>query len=342
MVLIVSSFIFVLCAFFVSAEQEFPVVNTKLGAVRGRYLESRLGNKFLSFRGIRYAEAPVGSLRFEVLFHFRILQNFTHFFVFFFQPPVPVKAWDGTFNATEDGPICIQFTRSAAIQAIMNEDCLRLNIYTRNTSPERNRPVIFYIHPGAFFESSGRSAVHGPHYFMDHDVVLVTINYRLGILGFLSTGTKESPGNNGLKDQVVALKWIQENIETFGGNPNAVTLMGYSAGAHSAMLHIVSPMSQNLFHRTIIMSGSATRQAIVPFDQLDLAKKQVRLLNCSDESIESIMECFKNVMFRIFICNCRKNFFNFFVFDRRKMKTLLIRSQNCLNLLEIQFFYIDQ
>lgn len=307
MILIVSGFIFVLCAFFVSAEQEFPVVNTKLGAVRGRYLESRLGNKFLSFRGIRYAEAPVGSLRFEVLFYFRILQKkliflpcvesvmLTHFYGSVFQPPVPVKAWDDTFNATEDGPICIQFTRSAAIQAIMNEDCLRLNIYTRNASPERNRPVIFYIHPGAFFESSGRSVGHGPHYFMDHDVVLVTINYRLGILGFLSTGTKESPGNNGLKDQVVALKWIQENIETFGGNPDAVTLMGYSAGAHSAMLHLVSPMSQNLFHRTIIMSGPATRQAIIPSDQLDLAKKQVRLLNCSDESIESIMECFKNV-----------------------------------------------
>lgn len=140
-----------------------------------------------------------------------------------FQPPVPVKPWNGTYDATEDGPMCVQFTDTPDQ---ISEDCLHLNVYTRNVTPAKERPVIIYFHPGGYYETSSQSeTTAGPQHFMDRDIVLVTANYRLGILGFLSTGTKEAPGNNGLKDQVEAMKWVRDNIDKFGGDRDSVTLM---------------------------------------------------------------------------------------------------------------------
>lgn len=112
------------------------------------------------------------------------------------QPPVPIKPWNDTFDATEDGPICVQFSRNLDE---ISEDCLRLNVYTRNVAPVKKRAVLIYFHPGGYYELSSQSkTVAGPEHFMDRDIVLVTANYRLGILGLLSTGTKEAPGNNAL------------------------------------------------------------------------------------------------------------------------------------------------
>lgn len=206
---------------------------------------------------------------------------------------MPVKSWNGTYDATEDGLMCVQYTETADD---ISENCLHLNIYTQNVSPSKKRAVIIYLHPGGYYETSSQSkTVAGPEHLMDRDIVLVTVNYRLGILGFLSTGTKEAPGNNGLKDQVEAFKWVRENIDKFGGNRDSVTLMGYSAGAMSITMHLISPMSQGLFHRAIVMSGSATSQWEIPSDQMELAMKQARLLNCSDRSVESIMDCLRKV-----------------------------------------------
>lgn len=127
----------------------------------------------------------------------------------------------------------------------VSEDCLRINVYSRELPPGSRRPVLVYFHPGGFYSVSGQSKnFAGPHYLMDRNIVLVTLNYRLGSLGFLSTGTEDSPGNNGLKDQVIALRWVKNHISKFGGDPNAVTVMGYSAGAISVTLHMVSPMSR--------------------------------------------------------------------------------------------------
>lgn len=130
--------------------------------------------------------------------------------------------------------------------AEISEDCLRLNVYSKNISSHAQKPVLVFIHCGGFYEGSARSVEFGPQYLMERDIVLVTINYRLGALGFLSTGTKEAPGNNGLKDQVVALRWIRDHIKSFGGDPNSVTLMGYSAGGMSVTLHMVSAMSKGI------------------------------------------------------------------------------------------------
>lgn len=254
---------------------ERPIVVTGLGKVKGNVLESRLGNLFYAFRNLPYAKPPVGNLRFK--------------------PPEPLDQWGGVLDATEDGPMCPQPTYNST-DTDCSEDCLQLNIYTRDLTPFIRRPVIFYIHPGGYAETSAQSRhFAGPQNFMDRNIVLVTINYRLGALGFLSTGTEEAPGNNGLKDQVMALNWVKLHISKFGGDPNTVTLMGYSAGAMSVTLHMVSPMSKGLFHRAIVMSGAGTAQYEVPNDQLEVTKRQARLVGCPDDNVELIMQCLKLV-----------------------------------------------
>lgn len=205
---------------------------------------------------------------------------------------MPVKPWNGTFDAIRDSPKCPQPVLSAAE---ISEDCLRLNVYTKNVSIVAKKPVIVFIHPGGFYESSGRSDEFGPQYLIRRDIVLVTINYRLSAFGFLSTGTKDAPGNNGLKDQVMALRWVKKHIERFGGDPDSVTLMGYGSGAIGITLHMVSPMSKGLFHKAIVMSGAATAQWTIPKHQLNLTKKQARILNCPDHSISQMMKCLKQV-----------------------------------------------
>lgn len=108
-------------------------------------------------------------------------------------------------------------------------------------------PVMVYIHGGGFFAGSPSGQFHGPQYFMDNgDVIVVLMAYRLGALGFLSTGDENSPGNFGLKDQTLALKWVKENIREFGGNPNSITIFGTSAGGASVHMHMMSPLSKGM------------------------------------------------------------------------------------------------
>ncbi|XP_065371728.1 juvenile hormone esterase-like [Calliphora vicina] len=248
-----------------------PIINveTSLGQVMGTQMDSRLGNKFWAFRGVRYGQPPVGEMR--------------------FQNPQPVKAWTPeVYDATKDGPICSQVTDNLTN---ISEDCLRLNVYTKDTKDRK--PVIVYLHPGGFYSGGTSSSFAGPQNFMDRDIVLVTINYRLGSLGFLATGTTDAPGNMGLKDQVMALRWIQQHIEKFGGDPNSVTLWGYSAGSFSIGLHMMSPMAKGLFHRAIMMSASPLGQFKYKTDQLNLAEKQARLLNCPVKPIKEMVKCLK-------------------------------------------------
>lgn len=122
-------------------------------------------------------------------------------------------------------------------------------------TPKEKLPVIFYIHGGAFIIGAG--SIAGPEILLDEDVVLVTVNYRLGPFGFLSLNTTEYSGNMGLKDQLLALQWVNENIHNFGGDKAKITLYGHSAGAVAVNLHVLSPASQNLFRRAIIEGASA-------------------------------------------------------------------------------------
>ena len=135
------------------------------------------------------------------------------------------------------------------------EDCLILNIFTKEINPTERFAVIFYIHGGSYVEGSG--IYQDPSILLDEDVVLVTFNYRLGPFGFLSLDTPEYSGNMGLKDQLLALKWVNKSIHHFGGDPQRVTLYGHSAGGSSVNFHLLSPASRGIFQRAIVASGSA-------------------------------------------------------------------------------------
>ena len=138
--------------------------------------------------------------------------------------------------------------------SVQDEDCLYLNVHVPEGSGEDPLPVMVWIYGGAF--NSGAGFWYGPGYFMSHNIIVVTFNYRLGPLGFLSFANDESPGNAGLWDQLAALRWVQTNIAAFGGDPGRVTLAGESAGSFSATYHMLSDHSAGLFHRVIAQSGA--------------------------------------------------------------------------------------
>lgn len=249
-----------------------PETLAPTGRIRGSILESRLGRKIYSFRGVRYAEPPTGPRRFQVA--------------------TPARDWNDVFDATEEGPGC----PNIGGQEPMSEDCLRLNVYTTKLPSGREnakRPVLVFFHPGGFYSFSGQSFFFGPQYLLDKDIVLVTVNYRLATLGFISTGDAAAPGNLGLKDQVEALRWVRRNIAAFGGDPGCVTISGYSVGGLSVMLHLVSPMSKDLFHRAIVMSGSLLTTEPYPTEQKRLAVKQATLLNCPTNDNEAMIACLR-------------------------------------------------
>lgn len=247
-------------------------VNLTQGILRGYYDKTINGKTILAFEGIPYAEPPVGDLR--------------------FQGPKSSKPWNGTWQAN-NLYTCLQyfqFTKPNEDPIRGDEDCLYLNIYT----PEKKTKlldVIVHLHGGAFMFNSGSSFGH--KIIMEREVVFVSINYRLGPLGFLSTEDKILPGNNGLKDQLLALKWLKENIEYFGGNPDSITLTGMSAGSSSVHIHYLSPLSEGLFNRGIALSGSALNPWVLVENSREKAKKLATLLGCPDEDSFELVKCLK-------------------------------------------------
>ena len=144
-------------------------------------------------------------------------------------------------------------------KAIGQDDCLVLNVFSRHVTGKGKKnslkPVMFFIHGGGFQLGASTIDFYGPDILVDEDVVIVTINYRLGVLGFLSTGDEIIPGNMGMWDQVLALKWVQKNIKAFGGDPDNVTIFGESAGGMSVSYLLLSPAASGLFHKAIVQSG---------------------------------------------------------------------------------------
>ncbi|CAB3246702.1 unnamed protein product [Arctia plantaginis] len=212
-------------------------VKVQQGWLCGEQLDTVQGDgQYYSFKGIPYAEPPLGKLRFKAP-----------------RPPLP---WNDTRQATEHGPKCPQMDFLITQELIPgSEDCLYLNVYTPDLKPVSPLAVMVFIHGGGYKSGAGDLDHYGPDFLVSHGVVLVTINYRLEALGFLCLDTKEVPGNAGLKDQVAALKWVKANIVNFGGDPENITVFGESAGGASTSLHILSPMSKGLFKRAIPMSG---------------------------------------------------------------------------------------
>nr|QVD39199.1 Carboxylesterase [Schistocerca gregaria] len=247
-----------------------PVVRTKQGLVRGAFDTSYGGRKFLGFQNLPYAKPPVGQLRFR-------------------SPQAP-DPWVDIRDATAQGPVCPQNNKLGPKES---EDCLYLNVFTPELKPEKLFPVMFWIHGGGWV--SGTGAGYKAGYLIDKNVVLVTINYRLGPLGFLSTDDENCPGNFGLKDQVAALKWVKENIEAFGGDPDDVTLFGNSVGAASAHYHMLSTASKGLFNKAISESGVALATWARPEPGLDNARKIAVLVGCPSEPSAALVKCLRGV-----------------------------------------------
>ncbi|XP_014289850.1 venom carboxylesterase-6 [Halyomorpha halys] len=252
-----------------------PEVRTVQGTVKGLYTKTINNRQIASFEGIPYAKPPAGKHRFKA--------------------PVAYGLWYGVLNATREPPPCLQIDVLSSTNAVKgSEDCLYVNVYTPQLPVDSAEPklldVIAFIHGGAYME--GNSKLHDPSILLDKDIVLVTINYRVGILGFLSTEDDIVPGNNGLKDQSLALKWIQQNIAFFGGNPKSVTLGGHSSGGSSCHLHLLSPLSKGLFKSAIVMSSGPVLK--VKQESNEKAKIVANDLGCPTNDSLSMVNCLRN------------------------------------------------
>jgi len=212
------------------------------GRAEGEMLTSRDGLPYSAFRSLPYALPPVGDLRWS-------------------KPlPAPIPGWEGTRNASVHPPACPQYGWGYWYG---DEDCLYLNVFTSQITEagliesEGLKPVMVYIHGGGY---TGGQGFHNEEagFLIDEGVILVSINYRLGFFGFLSADTQEVSGNQGLRDQALALTWVKDNLKYFGGDPDQVTIFGESAGGWSVSQQVLNPGARGLFKGAIVESGPIT------------------------------------------------------------------------------------
>lgn len=255
--------------------------------------ETVLGRDVNSFLGIPFAEPPIGDLRFKA--------------------PKPYHKWTHVLNATTLPASCFQaidtnFDRFSGVEmwnpnTPLSEDCLYLNIWEpvspdSSSSSSKKKAVMVWIYGGGLMSGTSTLTIYdGATLAVKGDVVVVSMQYRLGALGFLYLGTPDAPGNQGLLDQNLALRWIRENIASFGGDPDRVTLFGESAGALSVGLHLISPLSKDLVRSGIMQSASAVGSW--GFDAPEHAKAKAKLLakqlNCAKKNELDAVRCLRQV-----------------------------------------------
>ncbi|XP_050391496.1 cholinesterase 2 [Patella vulgata] len=275
--------LFVSCLMFVNQAVIITTSTTDAGIIKGKTKTVSIDDNnvtIVQYLGIPFAEPP---------------ERFKH-------SVLKSRNVTDVFEAYDYGPSCLQVIYVAGQSTKMDEDCLRLNIFTPYNVSRGNQqyPVMVFIYGGGFV--SGDSSLYGGELLTGYtDVILVTINYRLGPFGFLSTGDEHAPGNVGIIDQRTALKWVNANIDSFGGNSSMITIFGSSAGSSSVMYHMLFE-NETLFQRGIAQSGSLNSPFAqsTPEGNFKQAKKLAMRFNCSlppiDREItsEQIVKCLQN------------------------------------------------
>ena len=265
--------------------EDTEVLRTSTGPIQGKVLEFD-GKKVEAFFGIPYAKPPLGDLR--------------------FMKPVAVDEWSDLKMTKNFSKACVQASyvhgQNVSVDySDSSEDCLTINVWKPHGGAAK-KAVLVYIYGGAFqFGDSSLFYNDGLPFSALNDVLFVSFNYRVGVFGFLSTHHSDAPGNEGFYDQLMALKWIKQNVAVFGGDPEAITLFGQSSGAFSVGLHMYSPLSRGLFKRVIFESGTAL--SLITFqmkNEISRFHTLIGLTNCSygiygEEKYNKTMECIRKV-----------------------------------------------
>ncbi|XP_071779132.1 neuroligin-3a isoform X2 [Centroberyx gerrardi] len=304
------------CFVAVRGQNYHPTVNTQYGKLRGVRvpLPSEILGPVDQYLGVPYAASPVGEKRFmppEPPSSWSGIKNATHF-----APVCP----QNIHNAVPEIMMPIWFTFNLDIVATyiqdQNEDCLYLNIYVPTEDGEERRvmgasfqshqyhhlladirdtgakPVMVYIHGGSYMEGTG-NMIDGSVLASYGNVIVITLNYRVGVLGFLSTGDQAAKGNYGLLDQIQALRWISENIGFFGGDSNRITVFGSGIGASCVSLLTLSHHSEGLFHRAIIQSGSALSSWAVNYQPVKYTRLLAEKVGCNVLDTLDMVDCLR-------------------------------------------------
>ncbi|XP_048476181.1 neuroligin-1-like isoform X4 [Rhincodon typus] len=281
-------------------DEMFPVVTTNYGKLRGvrKELNNEILGPVVQYLGVPFATPPVGGRR--------------------FQPPEAPASWSDVRNATQFAPVCPQNIHGMLPEVMLpvwflsnlddvatyiqeqSEDCLYLNIYVpiendiRDSGP---KPVMMFVHGGSYMEGTG-NMFEGSVLASYGNVIVVTINYRLGVLGFLSTGDMAAKGNYGLLDQIQALRWLSENIGFFGGDPMRITVFGSGAGASCVNLLILSHHSEGLFQRAIAQSGTAISSWSVNYQPAKYTRILAKKVGCNFPETVDVVECLRRKSYR--------------------------------------------
>nr|XP_054586311.1 bile salt-activated lipase [Nothobranchius furzeri] len=253
------------------------VVQTEGGLVEGRSFSTGLFRTVEVFKGVPFADVPG-----------------------MWEKPKPHRGWDGILKATKYRDRCLQVTLLQT-KTRGSADCLYLNIFVpHGLSVSSNLPVMVYLFGGAFLLGAsndlailGDSLYDGKEMADRGDVIVVTVNYRVGTLGFLSSGDARLPGNYGLWDQHAAISWVRRNIRKFGGNPDNITIFGQSAGAASVSFQMLSPYSKGLFRRAITQGGVALSPWALQTNPMALTKKIARKVGCWRSDEDEMLSCLK-------------------------------------------------
>ncbi|EGT44922.1 hypothetical protein CAEBREN_08184 [Caenorhabditis brenneri] len=277
---------FIFITVFIESDAVHPVVlETKLGDIQGNEFFF-LSKKIRTFFGVPFAEPPVEEFR--------------------FRKPREKKQWKKVFDATKPANACFQtrdnYNTSFWGSEMWNantqtsEDCLYLNIWA--PADAYNLTVMVWFFGGGFYSGSPSLSIYdGRALTSTQNVIVVNINYRLGPFGFLYLDHPDAPGNMGLLDQQLALHWIRQNIVSFGGNPDKVSVFGQSAGAASIVAHLVAPGSRGLFKNAILQSGSLENTWAInsPFRAKQKSEKLLELVGCNKTTVENSMSCLRLV-----------------------------------------------